>query len=437
MNNTLEIFKEITQIEHCSKNTNKLLDYLISKAIEYNYEYKTDTAGNLYTYKLGNTICLQSHYDMVCIGKAPNIEIYEEVEDNGINYLKANNSSLGADNGMGVAMILNLMSQNKNISGLFTNDEEIGLIGANDLEINITEKYIINLDSEDEGDVFIGCAGGVDIISTLDLEFTDKERNLDFYELTTINYQGGHSGLEIDKEIPNAIIDLVNEIKDLPVELVSINGGEKRNSIPVNCSIIVGVEKKRALKIYNNNIQVRMIENSTFKTIKNQEDILEAIGLFKDGVIKFNEELEIPQTSINLAIISTSDINNKIEIAISARSMDNQELEDLVGVVELFFSIYKHNIKYEYKYPAWKPEKTELSNIVLEESRKMFKNASFTAIHAGLECGLLKDKFPNVEIVSFGPNIYSPHTNKEKVDLNSVIKVDKLLGNIIKVLNKK
>lgn len=421
----IEIFKELSKIEHCSKNTTKLLKYLQEKSEKYGYKTQIDKSGNLYSFKDGNKYLLQSHYDMVCIGKAPELDIYEED-----GFLKAKNSSLGADNGIAVAMILELMEKGEAISALFTNDEEIGLIGANNLELDITETKVINIDSEDEGDVFIGCAGGIDFIMNKKLEALKIDFELDFYELKLSGYPGGHSGLEIDKNIPNAIQDILKNISSLPIYLVSLNGGEKRNSIPKTASVIVGIERHIPMKVYNNDIEVIRLENKSFDVIANTDDIMETIINFKHGLRSFNNKLNVPQTSINLAIVNTED--NELEIILSGRSMDNKDLEDLIDDTESYFSEKGFKTFSEFKYPSWQPEITEFSNMVLEESKKVFNDSEYKAMHAGLECAVIKSKFPNIDIVSVGPNIYNPHTDKESVEIESVLKVNTLIHNIIK-----
>ena len=156
MSAIIDHFKTLTQIPHCSKEADKLLDFLVSFSKEREYEVEVDEVKNILISKGTPTLCLQAHYDMVCMGKAPVLETY--VED---GWMKAKDASLGADNGMAIAMMMKLMDEGKELEFLLTSDEEIGLIGANEVSFALKSKYMLNLDSEDEAEVYIGCAGGV------------------------------------------------------------------------------------------------------------------------------------------------------------------------------------------------------------------------------------------------------------------------------------
>ena len=214
----LEHFKVLTTIPHCSEKADQLFEYLKSFARERGYEIQTDEAQNILISKGTPKLCLQAHYDMVCIGKAPEIKIYEED-----GWLKAEESSLGADNGMAIAMMLQLMDEGAVLEFLLTSDEEIGLIGANALSFDLRSTMMLNLDSEDEAEVYIGCAGGVDIIATKPYALIKDNRPA--YRVTVSGLSGGHSGVDIDKDIPNALKLLAGYLKDQKIGLVSIEGG--------------------------------------------------------------------------------------------------------------------------------------------------------------------------------------------------------------------
>jgi len=427
--NTIDIFKEYSKIEHCSGNTKKMLEYLINKAKEYKYEYETDKTGNLYIFKKKSKVCFQAHYDMVCIGSAPILDLYEED-----NCIKAHNSSLGADNGIGVAIILGLMEQGKNISGLFTNDEEIGLIGANNLNIDIKENLMINLDSEEEDGVFIGCAGGTNfkVEIPLEMNYVESKIDLDYYKIEISGLPGGHSGLEINSNIDNAIKEIFKVINTCAIELVSVSAGEKINSIPKYAKLIVGITKGDSLKIYHNKVTVTKLDIKNQKILKNTQSIISMINDFENGMLEFNPELKVPHTSINLALMDTDD--KKITLELSGRSMSTENLKDLRENTERYFTKRGFFVSSNDNYPAWKPEITDFSNLVLEESKKVFPKSEFKAMHAGLECAVIKAKQNHLSIVSIGPNIYSPHTDKERVEIESIYKITKLIDNILKQL---
>jgi len=198
MSQIIEHFKTLTQIPHCSKEADKLLDFLVSFAKERNYSVEVDDIKNIFISKGSSRLCLQAHYDMVCMGKAPQIETYEED-----GWMKAKDSSLGADNGMAIAMMMQLMDEGKELEFLLTSDEEIGLIGANEVAFDLKSKYMLNLDSEDEAEVYIGCAGGADI--TASKQDVYSEGKGDCYEVAVKGLDGGHSVVDIDKGIPSAI----------------------------------------------------------------------------------------------------------------------------------------------------------------------------------------------------------------------------------------
>jgi len=416
MSNILKIFIEITQIPRCSFQTEQMAEYLIKKARDYGYKVEIDNAKNILFSSKKPKICLQAHYDMVCIGSAPNIETIIDG-----NILKAKNSSLGADNGIAIAMMLELMKKGTEAEFLFTNNEEVGLLGAKDLNLNIKSKKLLNLDSEDEALVYIGCAGGVDLKATKKLELSEDSG--EFYEISISNLPGGHSGVDIDKNIPNAILKLAKYIKDNNLKVVSFNGGERINSIPVNAKAIVcaKVELKPnnlvKVKKLNNNYKVTNFEIETFTDMKN-------------GVINYSKEFDAVQNSSNLALVEVA--NNKAIIEISLRSLSNEELENLAKVAKEAYELLGYKVELNDKYPAWKPEVNSFTKEVENAVKDIFKTCQRVVIHAGLECGLLSQKLPNIQIASIGPNIKYPHSTREYVELNSVEKVFEVVEKLVK-----
>jgi dipeptidase D len=418
MHEILEIFKEITTIEHCSFHTQKLKKYLINKANEYGYKVQEDKAGNILASSSYPKIALQAHYDMVCVGKAPKIETYQEE-----GWLKAKDSSLGADNGIALAMILYLMSKNAPIEALFTNDEEVGLIGANNLELNIQSPYLLNLDSEDEGEVFIGCAGGVDLELTKEFKKISKESNL--YELQSKGFSGGHSGVDIDKNIANAIIQAAYYLKEHNALVSSLKGGEKINSIPVSFKALVAANSLEEQKHFK-------VKKTTKEAIVYDSSFLDDIINFPNGVLEYNKEFDVVESSSNLALIDFSDGVLKIEI--SMRSLDNQKLQTLAKEALKYWESRGYSTKLHGKYPAWKPEYNNFAKLVEKNLAKVFKTPKVKVIHAGLECGILKEKMPHVEFASIGPTIKYPHSVNEKLKIDSVFKTYEVLESIINEL---
>ncbi len=416
----IDYFQIITQIPHCSRETDKLMDFIVSFAKDRNYSVEVDEVKNIYIFKGESRLCLQAHYDMVCMGNAPKIETY--IED---GWMKAKNSSLGADNGMAIAMMMQCMDEGYELEFLITSDEEIGLIGANEVNFDLKSKYMLNLDSEDEAEVYIGCAGGADITAFKQDSFV--EASGECYEVAVKGLVGGHSGVDIDKNIPSAIKVLAKYLhENKSAKLASIYAGERRNSIPANAVAIVRSEKE--LK-GSGSVTVRKL-NEKPEVFKEADKIVELMHNFKHGVRATNEELGIPDISINLAII-TADEKGGLSIDTSARAMGAESLDELTQETVEFFLSYGFSTKVEDKYPAWKPDISEFTNLVSKNMEQVFGKTKMMAIHAGLECGVIAQKYPNIKFASIGPTIRYPHSTREEVKLDSVAKTYEVLKMII------
>ena len=424
MSAIIEHFQTLTQIPHCSKEADKLLDFLVAFAKERNYSVEVDAVKNIYISKGTPTLCLQAHYDMVCMGKAPMIETYIEE-----GVMRAKESSLGADNGMAIAMMMQCMDEGRELEFLLTSDEEIGLIGANEVAFDLKSKYMLNLDSEDEAEVYIGCAGGADITAFKQDAYVEGKGTC--YEVAVKGLVGGHSGVDIDKGIPSAIKVLGEYLVENDVtHLASLYAGERRNSIPANAVAIVRSETALESPSTNSgNVIVRELHESP-KVLKEGDKIISLIDGFKHGVHEMNEELGIPDVSINLAII-TADEKGGVKIETSARAMGAEELESLTEETVKMFASYGFEVQVEDKYPAWKPDVSEFTNLVSEEMKVVFGRTKMMAIHAGLECGVIAEKYPKMKFASIGPTIRYPHSTREEVDLESVERTYEVLLGII------
>ena len=344
---------------------------------------------------------------MVCMGDAPVIEIYKED-----GWLKAKNSSLGADNGMAIAMMMVLMEEGYELEFLLTSDEEIGLVGANGVEFELQSKYMLNLDSESESEVYIGCAGGVDIKATKSIKMISND--FDCYEVSILDLPGGHSGVDIDKNIPNAIMELAQFLNGNDAGLIEMSGGERINSIPANAKAIVA---SNAELLSNDNFVVRKIESLPLKF---EESVVSLTVNFQNGVLKFNDTLNIPQVSQNLAIVSMQDDILTMEVSIRGMSMD--ELDFQAKVTADYFRDVGFEVDKRDKYPAWNPEENEFTALSAKCIHEVFGKSTYKAIHAGLECGVLKQKYPHILFASMGPIIIYPHSTREAVNLKSVEK---------------
>jgi dipeptidase D len=420
MSEILKHFETLTQIPHCSKEADKLLEFLVDFAKERDYTVEVDAVKNIFITKGLPTLCLQAHYDMVCMGKAPIVKTYVEE-----GWMRAEESSLGADNGMAIAMMMQLMDENVDLEFLLTSDEEIGLIGANHVAFDLKSQYMLNLDSEDEAEVYIGCAGGVDITARRDDTYIDGKGEC--YEVAVKGLAGGHSGVDIDKGIPSAIKVLGAYLVEHKVnQLVSLYAGERRNSIPANAVAIVYSENKLS---NTEMVEVRQL-SETPGVLKEGGETIAMIDAFKHGVHETNEELGIPETSINLAIINT-DEKGGIVVESSARAMGAEKLDALSSETSDFLKSFDFEVNLEDKYPAWKPDVTDFTKLVCQEIKGVFGKSKMMAIHAGLECGVIAEKYPGIKFASIGPTIRYPHSTREMVNLKSVERTYEVLKNII------
>jgi len=419
-----KIFKKITGLPHCSGDTSKLREYIKSVAKECGYSVDEDGAGNLMAYGSSSKVTLQSHYDMVCIGRAPDIEIV--VED---GWMRAEESSLGADNGIGVAIMLWLMQRNAPADFLFTNDEEIGLIGAANLELKIETPYLLNLDSEELGRVYIGCAGGEDIYLKKRTEYFVPESAGERY-LISADTPGGHSGVNIAQNIPNAITEVCSVIvRNEAMQLASIEGGERINAIPSHAEALVWMPPGHEPQIESPYVSARKVDTLQVPLLSDGRNAAKALFGFAHGVRGWNSEMDLPQSSINLAAVGTQD--GRIEVALSARAMSNDDLDRLVSQSVAGWEALGFEAATEGRYPAWSPEVNDFSKKVLQIYRRTIPEASFAAIHAGLECALFAKRFKGLQIASIGPTILDPHSSRERVNMKSVEKIVEVVESLI------
>ena len=400
------------------------INYMKNLSKELGYLCLTDEFNNILCKKENSSakLAFQSHYDIVCLKD----NCVPQIVQNG-DILTALDSTLGSDNGIGCAYMIALMTEGYDGEFLFTSDEEIGLIGANNLALPLNASYMLNLDSEEEGEICIGCAGGVDIFGTnVNKKIVPNTQNLDLYEITIGKLQGGHSGVDIDKNIPNGIKLIAKTIKECNGKLLDINGGERINSIPVNVKAIIA-SSTHPISSHENMIIEKIDAKSEHLNIYDDK-IIDFIYDFQNGVRSMNEELDVVQTSINLAIIKTGIDGIKIEL--SGRSMDNDNLKNLKNETIKMLKDYNFEVTTNGKYPAWKPDINEFTSKVLEIYKEFNENASLEAIHAGLECAIFKDKYPHIKVASIGPTINFPHSKKEQVSIKSVENVYKIVKKI-------
>lgn len=425
MENVIEIFKDISKIQRCSGVHHQFVKYIQKLSFNLGYECLVDKSHNILCRKANSNsiLAFQAHYDIVCLRDDFTTPVIIEEGDT----LKAQDSTLGSDNGIGCAYMIALMESGIDCEFIFTSDEEIGLVGANSFDLDINAKYMLNLDSEQEGEICIGCAGGVDIIAKNNKKtIVQNIENLELYEISISDLQGGHSGVDIDKNIPNAIKLLVKTIKECKGKVLDINGGERINSIPANAKAIVAT-KNIPIKTCEN-MKIEKIDTKSDHFVLYDDNIIDFIYNFEDGVRDFNNDLNVVQDSINLAKIVTC--IDEIKIEISARSMSNTNLEKLKNSTKDELEKLGFEVKTYGKYVAWYPDKNEFTSKVFEIYKKYDDDVSLKAIHAGLECAIFKDKFTQLQIASIGPTINFPHSKKESVSISSVNRVFEIVKEI-------
>lgn len=419
MQNVIENFKNLCKIPHCSYQTEQMKEFLSSYAKDKGFKVSIDKAGNIHAIKGNPKICLQSHYDMVCMGEAPKVEVYEE---NG--FLRAKNSSLGADNGIGIAIMMSAMAEFENLECLFTNDEEVGLMGVNSLEHTLSSKMLLNLDHESDDEIMIGCAGGVDIEA--ELSFSTLKARGKIYELQAQNFKGGHSGINIVRNEKSSIKEMAQFIKENKGKIISFEGGERINSIPKHAKALVHFENEVK---GNGWIKCEFKEEGEFEICDQNEKLLNTINAFAHGVRAYDEHLSIVQTSINLATLKME--NQQIKFTLFARSNILDGLKQIEFETMEFFKAFGYKVRSFNFYPPWEGKANTLSDKVLKALKKVSPKARVSAIHAGLECGIIEKK-QELLCASIGPNIHNPHSTDEHCEITSVEKISRVVFEVLK-----
>ncbi len=467
-------FNEILTIPRPSKKEEKIRDFLINFAREHKLEYKVDKAGNLLITKPASkgqekkkTVVLQSHMDMVCekntdvihdFNKDPIIPVVEE------NWITASGTTLGADDGIGIASQMAILASDSIEHGplecLFTVDEETGLTGAMALEQNFFNgNILLNLDSEDEGELFIGCAGGIDTVAIFKYKTRIFPAGHVAAKVQVLGLKGGHSGDEIHKSPggnSNKILNrfLWNAGKKYGARLSSFDGGNLRNAIPREAEAIISVPIKEweKLKIYfaeyteiikdelsNTEPDIHFSLKKTSPpevvlTKKSQSRLLSSLYACPHGVIKWSEDVkDMVETSTNLASVKFKD-NKRIEITTSQRSSVESAKKDIADRVEAIFDAMGARVKHTDGYPGWTPNPdSEIVKITAASYKELFNEEPvIRAIHAGLECGLFLDKYPDLDMISFGPTIKRAHSPDEKIHIGTTVKYWDLLLEVLK-----
>jgi len=456
-------FHEILAIPRISKKEEHILAYLIGFAKKHNLRYKQDQVGNLLIsksatpgYENRKGVILQSHADMVGEKHADVKHDFDQdpiqayMED---GWVKARGTTLGADDGIGIAASMAILASDSIEHGplecLFTIDEESGMTGALGLQPGfLSGSVLLNLDSEDEGEIFIGCAGGTDTVATYHFKRSRLKRNWIGLRVIVGGLQGGHSGDEIHRGFGNSI-KLLNRFlwnvdQRFKVRLASIQGGKARNAIPREAEALI-VAPKSSLELirvyFESFVQIMkdelvLVEPDFTMSIR-QEDppefvmrkkfqrrLFNALYACPHGVIAMSQAIPgLVETSTNLASIHPL-AEESLEIVSSQRSSVDSAKQDIADRMGSLFRLMGATVRHSGGYPGWKPD---TSSEVLKISEKVYRElfneeADIKAIHAGLECGLFLQKYPDLDMISFGPTIKGAHTPEERIKIDTVYK---------------
>ena len=456
-----EIFDQITKIPRPSKKEEKIRQYILDFAKEHGIEAKADKIGNVILRKPATTghenaptVILQGHMDMVCESDHPGFDFennpIETVVDG--EWVKAKGTTLGADNGIGVAAALAILTDDKLVHGpleaLITMDEETGMTGANNLEKGeLKGSMLINLDSEDDAEIFVGCAGGIDTVATFNYKRSFAPVDFHYFNLDVRDGLGGHSGGDIhlgranaNKIISRFLFNLMQAHDEVCV--AEIDGGNLRNAIPRAAHVVFGVHtsRKEDVRIAFNKYAAD-IENeykgleTTLKLSLDSVDkpdftidtatsrnLVMALYSAPHGVQSWSRDMEgLVETSTNLASVKMSD-NDKIVVTTSQRSCVDSRKYDIANQVEALFLLAGAEVKHGDGYPAWTPN---LDSPVMKMASDAYEELygvkpAIKGIHAGLECALFQQNYPELDMVSFGPTLRDVHSPSERMHIPAV-----------------
>lgn len=470
-------FYSLTQIPRPSKHEDAIQDFMMKFGQNLGLETIKDEVGNIIIRKPATPgmedrkgVILQGHLDMVPQAnsdkkhdfKTDPIDAYVDGE-----WVTADGTTLGADNGMGVAAAMAVLESKDLVHGpveaLFTADEETGMTGAFGLQPGVLHgDILLNMDSEDEGELYIGCAGGIDATATFDYKEAHVSDGMVAYKLIVKGLKGGHSGMDIPlgRGNSNKIMFrfLKQAAKDYKIRISKIIGGSLRNAIPREAFVTVVVPEEHVADFENSVDFFEGMVASELSSVepdftftcketelpdsvideKTQKNLINAVYACPNGVIRMSNDMEgLVETSTNLAIVKSG--NFKVEVQCLLRSSVETAKKDLAEMMESVFTLAGAQIKFDGAYPGWKPNpKSE----ILETMKEVYNNTygkipEIKAIHAGLECGLLGAVYPKWDMISFGPTIRSPHSPDEKVKIDTVEKFWNYLVETLKNIPKK
>jgi dipeptidase D len=468
-------FVEILDIPRPSNKEEKIIQYLKKFGETHDLETLQDKIGNILIRKPATkgkesvqSVVLQSHIDMVC--EKNNDKVHDFNNDPIETYIanewvKAKGTTLGADDGIGVAAQLAILEANNIVHGpiecLFTINEELGLTGAQELDPDLLKsRILLNLDSEDEGQIFIGCAGGLD--TSIELPFSKKEmpKGIISLKVEAKGLLGGHSGDEIQKGLGNANKILTRFLweatKSFNLNLSHFDGGNLRNAIAREAHAIITIPAKDKNGFIEAGNQYREILLAEFKITDpdvtflisdtenpgfvcdsdTQHNLLNSLYACPHGVFAYSAEIpDFVETSTNLAAVKTMD--GFFKITTSQRSSVESAKQDIANMVNSVFTLAGAKVKHSNAYPGWQPNpNSEIVAKTVKSYKKLFNTKpEVLAIHAGLECGLIGDKYEEMDMISFGPTIKGAHSPNERLHITSTQKFWDLLIEILNSIN--
>ena len=449
-------FEQLSNIPRGSGDMDKISAYCIDFAKTHNFKYYTDEMKNVVIYKDGSKgyenaapVIMQGHLDMVC-QKTEDCAI--DFEKDGLclyidgDYVKAKGTTLGADNGIAVAMVLSILESDTiahpPIEAVFTTDEETGMYGAHALDMSVLKsKRLINLDSEEDDCITVSCAGGSDFVATINTNRITKSGTMVTVEFKGL--RGGHSGVEINSNRLNANILMgkslcaLSDIYDF--DIIAINGGDKPNAITNNCKAQLCVSDAENFAtnatsfLEKFRIEIADIEQNFSPVVTINYDgefdvfgndvkntVINALSITKNGVIKMSENIEnLVETSLNIGILKTE--NDTVTLHFSLRSNKQSGLMELESDIKAFYDSLSFEIKTFGHYPPWEyKEDSALRELYKASYKEHFnKDARVEAIHAGLECGIFASKIHGIDCIAVGPTINDVHTVNEKLSITS------------------
>lgn len=470
-------FDEITKVPRPSRHEDKIRAYLLDYAKKHSIEAKTDEVGNVVMKKPATpgrenapVVVLQAHMDMVAEqNSGVNHDFLNDPISTYIDgdWVKAKGTTLGADNGIGMAAALAALTdaeiEHGPLEALFTVNEEIGLEGAENLGKDmISGKILINLDSEDDGEIFIGCAGGIDTTAVFTYKKSFAPDKFTYFKVKVSGLSGGHSGGDIHLGRANANKVIARFIWECSnkwdIEVSSFKGGNLRNAIPREAEALFGIHDKHKeeiaqfLEIYAKEIrnEYHGIEPSMSLEItpadkpdfcidsKTSLTLIRALYSAPHGVVSMSRDIEgLVETSTNLAAVKMLD-DCKIEVTTSQRSSLESRKNDIAGQVEALFQLAGAEVTHSDGYPGWAPNiESEIMKVSADAYEELFGvKPQIKAIHAGLECGLFLNKYPELDMVSFGPTMRDVHSPDEKLLIPTVDKFWKHLCLVLKKISE-